>query len=234
MVRDALVRLRGDHEGVVLANRYGKLLPAGYVDEVSPEVAAEDVYQLSLLQGDDAVRMSFYHPPQQPDQLRFKIYRSGRDIALSEVLPQLENLGLRVLTEHVYDARSNGTPLFIQDFEVQPVGELTFSVEQVGSLFEDAFEQIWRGNAENDGFNRLVLGAKLGWRQIAMLRGYCKYLLQAGVAFSQSYMEDALTLVPRCHGRAGSRSARSRRPSACCWKMCPASTRTASCAASRR
>ncbi len=200
MVRDALVRLRGDHEGVVLANRYGKLLPAGYVDEVSPEVAAEDVYQLSLLQGDDAVRMSFYHPPQQPDQLRFKIYRSGRDIALSEVLPQLENLGLRVLTEHVYDARSNGTPLFIQDFEVQPVGELTFSVEQVGSLFEDAFEQIWRGNAENDGFNRLVLGAKLGWRQIAMLRGYCKYLLQAGVAFSQSYMEDALNRYPAIAG----------------------------------
>ncbi len=200
MVRDALRNLRGEHEGIVLANRYSKLLPAGYVDEVSPDVAAEDIYQLSLLQGDDAVRMSFYHPPQQPDQLRFKIYRSGRDIALSEVLPQLENLGLRVLTEHVYDALSDGTPLFIQDFEIQPVGQLTFSVEQVGSLFEDAFEQIWRGNAENDGFNRLVLGAKLSWRHIAMLRGYCKYLLQAGVAFSQSYMEDALNRYPAIAG----------------------------------
>ncbi|TAM63367.1 MAG: NAD-glutamate dehydrogenase [Rhodanobacter sp.] len=201
-LRDALTRARGEQDGVVLANRYGKALPAGYVDEVLPEVAAEDVYQLSLLQGNDAVRMSFYRPPQQPDQLRFKIYRSGSDIALSEVLPQLENLGLRVLTEHVYDLCGGGelcgedTPLFIQDFEVQPVGALTFSVEQVGSLFEDAFEQIWRGNAENDGFNRLVLGAKLDWRQIAVLRGYCKYLLQAGVAFSQSYMEDALNHYP--------------------------------------
>ncbi|HEV2538092.1 MAG TPA: NAD-glutamate dehydrogenase domain-containing protein [Frateuria sp.] len=199
-VRDALVRARGDHEGVVLANRYAKALPVGYADEVSPEVAAEDVHELSLLEGDDAVRMSFYHPPQRPDELRFKVYRSGGDIALSEVLPQLENLGLRVLTEHVYDVDTGGTPLFIQDFEVQPVGHLTFTVEQVGTLFEDAFEQIWRGNAENDGFNRLVLGAKLNWRQVAMLRGYCKYLLQTGVSFSQAYMEDALNRYPAIAG----------------------------------
>jgi glutamate dehydrogenase len=199
-LRDMLVRHLGAQDGVVLANRYGRTLPAGYVEEVTPEVAAEDVHQLSLLQGDDAVRMSFYHPPQRPETLRFKVYRSGGDIALSELLPQLENLGLRVLTEHVYEVRSGGTPLFIQDFEVQPVGALTFGVEQVGSLFEDAFEQIWRGNAENDGFNRLVLGAKLSWRQIAMLRGYCKYLLQTGVAFSQAYMEDALNHYPAIAG----------------------------------
>ncbi|RCS30982.1 NAD-glutamate dehydrogenase [Rhodanobacter denitrificans] len=198
-VRDALVQLRGEHEGVVLANRYARALPAGYVEEVSPQVAAEDVHQLSQLVGDNALRMSFYHPPKAPETLRFKVYRSGGDIALSEVLPQLENLGLRVLTEHVYDVAGEAS-LSIQDFEVQPVGKLTFSVEQVGALFEDAFEQIWRGNAENDGFNRLVLGAKLSWRQVAMLRGYCKYLLQTGATFSQSYMEETLNRYPAVAG----------------------------------
>ncbi len=198
-VRDALVQQRGDHEGVVLANRYAKSLPAGYVEDVSPPVAAEDVYQLSLLDGDNALRMSFYHPPKAPETLRFKVYRSGGDIALSEVLPQLENLGLRVLTEHVYDIPGESRRS-IQDFEVQPVGKLTFTVEQVGALFEDAFEQIWRGNAENDGFNRLVLGAKLNWRQVAMLRGYCKYLLQTGATFSQAYMEETLNRYPAIAG----------------------------------
>jgi glutamate dehydrogenase len=198
-VRDALVQQRGDHEGVVLANRFAKALPAGYVEEVSPAVAAEDVYQLSLLEGDNALRMSFYHPPKAPESLRFKVYRSGGDIALSEVLPQLENLGLRVLTEHVYDIPGDA-PRSIQDFEVQPVGKLTFGVEQVGTLFENAFEQIWRGNAENDGFNRLVLGAKLSWRQVAVLRGYCKYLLQTAATFSQAYMEDTLNRYPAVAG----------------------------------
>jgi glutamate dehydrogenase len=199
-VREALVQARGEHEGVVLANRYSRSLPAGYVEEVSPGVAADDVHQLSMLDGDNALRMSFYHPARAPESLRFKVYRSGGDIALSEVLPQLENLGLRVLTEHVYDLPGDALRLSIQDFEVQPVGKLTFSVEQVGHLFEDAFEQIWRGNAENDGFNRLVLGAKLGWRQVAMLRGYCKYLLQAGATFSQAYMEETLNRYPAIAG----------------------------------
>ncbi len=198
-LRDALVQLRGEHEGVVLANRLARSLPAGYVEEVSPAVAAEDVHQLAQLSGENALRMSFYHPPSAPETLRFKVYRSGGDIALSEVLPQLENLGLRVLTEHVYDIAGEA-PLSIQDFEVQPVGKLTFSVEQVGALFEDAFGQIWRGQAENDGFNRLVLGAKLGWRQVAMLRGYCKYLLQTGVSFSQAYMEETLNRYPAIAG----------------------------------
>ncbi|MFC5743531.1 NAD-glutamate dehydrogenase [Dyella tabacisoli] len=199
-LRDALVKTRGDHDGVVLANRYGKALPPGYVDEVSPTTAAEDVYQLSLLKGADAMRMSFYHPAERPEALRFKIYRSGGDLALFEVLPQLENLGLRVVTEYIHDVRGTGAPLYIQDFEVQPVGNLAFSVEQVGSLFEETFEQIWRGQAESDGFNRLVLGAKLNWRQVAMLRGYCKYLLQTGVTFSQSYMEEVLNRYPAIAG----------------------------------
>ncbi len=198
-LRDALVQLRGEEAGVVLANRYGHALPAGYIDDVRPAVAAEDVYQLSLLEGGDALRMSFYHPAKAPETLRFKVYRSGGDIALSEVLPQLENLGLRVLTEHVYEIHGE-VPLSIQDFEVQPVGQLAFTVEQVGAQFEHAFEQIWRGNAENDGFNRLVLGAKLGWRQVAMLRGYCKYLLQAGSTYSQSYMEETLNRYPAIAG----------------------------------
>jgi glutamate dehydrogenase len=199
-VRDALVRRLGEHEGVVLSHRFVKALPAGYVEDVTPDVAAEDVCQLAQLKGEDAVRMSFYHPLQRPQTLRFKVYRAGDDIALSEVLPQLENLGLRVLTEYVYDIRLGDRTLHIQDFEVRPVGDLAFTVEQVGSLFEDAFEQIWRGHAESDGFNRLILGAKLSWRQVAMLRGYCKYLLQAGVAFSQSYMEDALNRYPAIAG----------------------------------
>lgn len=198
-VRDALVQLRGEHEGVVLANRYARSLPPGYIDDVSPRVAAEDVYQLSLLGSGDALRMSFYHPPTEPEKLRFKVYRSGGDIALSEVLPQLENLGLRVLTEHVYDVAGEA-PVSIQDFEVQPVGELAFDVQQVGALFEEAFEKIWRGSAENDGFNRLVLGAKLSWRHVAMLRGYCKYYLQAGATFSQAYMEETLNRYPAIAG----------------------------------
>ena len=54
----------------------------------------------------------------------------------------------------------------------------------------------WSGDTENDGFNRLLLGADLTAREITVLRAYCRYLLQTGVPFSQAYMERALAANP--------------------------------------
>jgi glutamate dehydrogenase len=51
---------------------------------------------------------------------------------------------------------------------------------------------VWRGDVENDGFNRLLLCASLSARQIVVLRAYCRYLLQTGIPFSQAYMESVL------------------------------------------
>lgn len=51
---------------------------------------------------------------------------------------------------------------------------------------------MWTGAAENDGFNRLTLSAGLPAREVTALRAIAKYLRQAGIAFSQAYMEEAL------------------------------------------
>ena len=64
------------------------------------------------------------------------------------------------------------------------------------SGFEEAFARAWRGEIENDDFNRLVLGANLSWREVTILRAYCKYLRQTGFTFSQAYMEQALSAHP--------------------------------------
>ena len=65
--------------------------------------------------------------------------------------------------------------------------------EVVRTIFQEAFAGVWSGTLENDGFNRLVLAARLTGREVALLRGYCKYLLQTGIPFSQSYMEQTLS-----------------------------------------
>jgi len=66
----------------------------------------------------------------------------------------------------------------------------------VRARFEEALVAVWTSRVENDGFNRLVLAAGLSARQITILRLYAKVLRQAGVAFSQAYMEDALSSQP--------------------------------------
>ncbi len=192
-LRDILVREHGEEQGLRLAQRYGRSLPAGYVESVSPQIAAADVLQASLLSGPDDLRIAFYRGA--GEQLGFKLIRSNREIALSDVLPVMENLGLRVLAEHPYELDVDGQKISIQDFEVQPLrGEI--DVDAARRPFEEAFAEVWRGAAENDGFNRLLPSARLEWRDIAMLRGYTKYALQTGVPFSQPYMEETLQRYP--------------------------------------
>ncbi len=55
---------------------------------------------------------------------------------------------------------------------------------------------IWNGNAENDGFNRLVLSARLSWREITIIRAYAKYLKQTLFTYSQSYIEECFAKYP--------------------------------------
>ena len=194
-LREQLVARNGEETGLKLAARFGSALPAGYIEDVSPEVAAIDVEHLAALSGEDDLRLSLGHAQRKDGSLRFKLYRPLRDIPLSDALPMMENMGLRVITEHPYKVDAEGRLAWIQDFEVESLqGQL--DVDALDASFEEAFARIWRGDAENDGFNRLVLAAGLSWQQVAMLRAYCKYLLQTGVPFSQSYMEATLTRYP--------------------------------------
>ncbi|UZW63179.1 NAD-glutamate dehydrogenase [Lysobacter enzymogenes] len=194
-LREALVRNNGEQQGLALIQRYGRALPPGYIDEVSAGVAAQDIAHLAALTGPEDLRLSLCRTRPGEGGLRFKFYRQLDDIPLSDALPMMENMGLRVISEHPYRLTVDAQPVYIQDFEVETANN-DIDVDRLDENFEEAFAQIWRGNAENDGFNRLILAASLSWRQVAMLRAYCKYLLQVGVPFSQSYVEETFARYP--------------------------------------
>ena len=71
------------------------------------------------------------------------------------------------------------------------------------ALQGSASPPTWSGDAENDGFNRLLLGAESHAREITVLRAYCRYLLQTGVPFSQAYMERTLAANSGNRARPG-------------------------------
>ncbi|MGB0134038.1 NAD-glutamate dehydrogenase, partial [Dokdonella sp.] len=198
-LREILIERHGEDRGGKLASRYGKALPAGYIEKVTPQNAAVDVELAAALADADDVQLNLYPSRKHEGVLHFKVFRLGADITLSEVIPLLENLGLNVLTENLYEIKGGGNAITIQDILVRP-GRLVFDLENVRKPFQEAFERIWRGDAENDGFNKLILSAQLNWRQVSVLRGYCKYLLQTGVPFSQSYMEQTLANYPDMAG----------------------------------
>lgn len=197
-LRQVLVERFGEEQGLAWYAQYGAAFPAAYVEEVSPWVASFDVNNVAHLASPDGLRMSLYRPRKRHVGVyRFKVFRCGSTIPLSDVLPMLENMGVRVVSERPYKLRpTEGEVSWIQDFDIVFPRESELELEAIREPFQVAFEKVLCGDAENDGFNRLILVAGLDWRQVAMLRAYCKYLLQIGVPFSQSYMEGALCSHP--------------------------------------
>jgi glutamate dehydrogenase len=197
-LRAALLELAGEEAGNRLFAAFGRSMSAGYQEEAEPRVAAADIQELDRLSRgpEGAVSLSLYRRLEDPaDLLRLKLLRRDRPVLLSDALPIIENMGLKVLGEgsHEFRARDGGL-FFLHDFETRPAqpGAEPVDVDAVRESFARTFQAVLADEAESDGFNRLVLLARLGAREIAVLRAYCKYLLQIGTPFSQAYIEQTL------------------------------------------
>ncbi|WP_416983101.1 NAD-glutamate dehydrogenase [Streptomyces sp. T028] len=196
---EALTAELGEERAAELLRRYNNAFTEGYKADHTPRAAVADLVHLERLTEEQGFSLSLYEPVgAAPDERRFKIYRKGDAISLSAVLPVLNRLGVEVIDERPYELRrTDRSVAWIYDFGLRiPKALGGGTTDLLGDdgreRFQEAFAATWTGQAENDGFNALVLGAALNWRQAMVLRAYAKYLRQAGSTFSQDYMEDTL------------------------------------------
>jgi glutamate dehydrogenase len=103
-----------------------------------------------------------------------------------------------VLDEHPYEFSGTTHPFWIYDFGLRgrPRAATQAQADSLRTGFEDALTALWQDRIEDDEFNGLVLDADLSWRQVAVLRAYARYLRQAGLQFSQSYLQRVLRANP--------------------------------------
>ncbi len=197
-LRTVLIARQGEAAGLALATRYQRAFPVSYEEEVSPGDALDDLADLEALRTDPTripgLQLRLHrNAGQQPARVGLKLVKLGDPVPISDLLPMLENFGLRVISEHPYElAWPEGGLAWIQDFEVEHRDRLPVDISRIETAFKQAFLAAWSGEIENDGFNRLLLVAGLDAREIVVLRAYCRYLLQTGVPFSQAYMERTL------------------------------------------
>ena len=122
-------------------------------------------------------------------EARLKVFRVGPPLSLSEVLPMLSSMGVEVVDERPYELDGLARPTYIYEFGLRYGRTLPANARE---LFQDALRAVWDGYNEIDGFNALVLGAGLTWRQATVLRAYAKYMRQGNSPFALDYIEDAL------------------------------------------
>ncbi|MGW9195958.1 NAD-glutamate dehydrogenase [Micromonospora chersina] len=208
--RLVLERKLGDEQAKHLFARYADAFPEGYKDGHTPYEAMKDLAKLELLEEPGQLEMHLFRKQlagrtngagravevDETMDVRFKVYRYGEPMMLSAVLPVLHSLGVRVVDEHPYEVERVDGRIWLYDFGLQ-LPEAHQELSEVRPHVENAFAAAWRGEAEVDGFNELVLRAGLTWRQVVVLRAYAKYLRQAGTVFSQEYMEQTFIAYPK-------------------------------------
>jgi glutamate dehydrogenase len=200
VLREALIDAEGEGRGIDLLKRWSAAMPVDYRERVSGRAAVSDIRKLAALGPTAPLALALYQPlGAAPDVLGFKVYRLGQAVVLSDSLPMLEHMGLRVLAEANYRIEGGAAAgrISMHDFELQapPAGDL--EPETVARLFEEAFAQVFTGEVDDDSFNRLVLLAGLSAQEIVVLRGYAKYLKQIGFAQSQETIAATLATHPR-------------------------------------
>ena len=190
-------RLQQDRDETVtrrLMHDWGQAFPAAYQEDTPPAAALTDIASLeALAAGPDGLHMHLYRTEDQPaHHVQFKLYRRDCPIPISDVLPTIENLGLRLISERPYEIGSAAGRFWIQDFELEDPRGIRIELASDGPRFKSSFASVWHGYADNDGFNRLVLAAELDWREVTVLRSYARWFVQLGLPLSQTYMEEAL------------------------------------------
>ena len=196
--KEAALGYFGEERGNFLISRYKGAFFAGYREAFTPMHALSDIEHIEALDGSDALGMSLYRPlGSTAQEIKFKLFRYQATVPLSDALPILENMGLRVIEEQPYQLLfKDGRQLWINDFSLIFSKNVPFEVDQVRAIFQEAFNKIWLGQAENDLLNALVLDAQLNWREIALLRAYTKYLRQTGFTYSSQYVAETFLKYP--------------------------------------
>ncbi len=203
----ALEAAHGPADGLALLEAYKGSFSPAYQDYYPPKGVIRNIAKVKALDGGAGLGIDLTPRLMTHDQdrdgvpdLHLKLFHPNEPIALSDRLPVLENMGFRAINERSYEIveRTSGVGrrIWLHDIVLTGDDDEDIDLGGIGKLIEDGFLAVWNGEAENDGYNRLIRHVGVGWREVSILRAIGKYLQQAGIPFSQDYLAATLTRHP--------------------------------------
>ena len=200
---EAVVRRRAaPDEAAAILTVWDGAFPPGYRDRYAPPEGLADLAAIGRMDIGASVGVRAFRLADDSARcFRFKLYSKGEPAVLTDVLPILDDMGLKALSEDGFPlapltADGSRGVVWVHEFALEdPRGE-RLSFDAVRGVFEDAFIAVWTGAAESDGFNRLVLELAAPWRSAALIRALARYRLQSGLDPSAQVQQQALSDHP--------------------------------------
>ena len=184
-----------------LTLNYAEAFPISYTMKYQAKHSIFDIENIEKALSSKSIVLDLYKPEDMDKKnIRLKIFHVGSPVTLSDVLPILEDMGLRVIAELPFEVKpeSSEKSVWIHDFLLEmPELDGVIDLKKIKYNFEEAFIKTWDNEVEKDSLNHLVLSSGANWHEITILRAYVRYIKQLCFPFSRSYIEKALTDNPK-------------------------------------
>ncbi|MBG0794319.1 NAD-glutamate dehydrogenase [Methylocystis sp. H62] len=196
VVRDFLRRAgRGSRQN--LSGESLDALPKAYRFLVPARRAARDLALIAAHQSENEIVELRRLRGSGTDVARYEVRLIGaKDHALDELLPMLQNLGLRAVDQIQFALNLSIGPRFIRSFIVEPSMRGDASVARSHRRLLAALKAVLSAEVESDALNGLVLVTELDWRQIDLFRAYSNYYQQLGLRIERTRIYRALLHSP--------------------------------------
>jgi glutamate dehydrogenase len=194
---DALAGEQGDVTAAATLAEWGEAFPPEYAASTPAHIAVRDIEAATTARAAGRFRLALTRPFGMADErVVLKLFRAGEAVPLSDIVPLIESLGLRVIEEVPYRLAARGGAVMLQRLTLETADREAFDLTGRAGAVLEAIEAESDHRAEVDGFNRLILRAGLDWREVWLMRAMFKWCRQVRAPFSQNAVEVALAANP--------------------------------------
>jgi len=199
-VAETLASTRESAVARSMVDAHARRYPSSFRIAAPLNEAAHSVVDVdALLSGSDRIRVGIHNESDAENPLtRIVVYSRDGKLDLSEMLPLVENLGLRVIEEipTSLSAADDADELYAHDFGVVGFDGRPLDVAECGPRVAAALTATLLRESESDGLSRLLVLTDLDHREIHILRAYRSYWHLVNPAFSKPYVANAFAAHP--------------------------------------
>ncbi|HEX6400739.1 MAG TPA: NAD-glutamate dehydrogenase domain-containing protein, partial [Actinomycetota bacterium] len=193
---EALTRRVGPGRARALMDEYGPRLPDYYKASDEWDLVVDDLSLLEELESSTEGFLVGIGNESKGERLtRVKLYKTGGKVDLSDFMPILEALGLRVVEEVPTGLLGEGK-VYIHDFGVLDSRGAVLELGEAADRVTETIAAVWRGDCDSDSLNRLVTLSALTWREVQVLRALRNYRMRVSARYTEGYRNDAMAAHP--------------------------------------